>query len=266
LGNDWRPEPVNSQAIWNDFQNPTNEQPSSCWFACPNECQLQFALADNREAAEAAKQINEIFSKPLRLSFGRRISLFRVRGREAWLEVRRLHPPKGKLAFITSDLQHAGNSLVAGRSPVPPVGTNRVDSAAITLPPDAVLNLTGEIEGKDTNSPAFSLSLTNSPNEPGIYWLTWRPGSSSNPKDDGWEIYIHDARTTQQLYHFASRQEAQFRWRADWSYESTTAEPGEALEKVLLISDGMTRPGNSKIPYALLRLKMIMQPRPVTER
>ena len=266
MKDDWLPEPVNSMGIWSDYENPTNRQPSSCWFACPNECQLQFALADKAEAAEASRQMNAAFSEPVPLVFGERIPLFRVGEREAWLEVRKINPPAGKLAFINSHLHNAGDVPVAGRSPVQPLGTNRVDSAAITIPPNATLTFTGYAHGKASETNVFSTTLTNSFNQPGLYWLTWRAGSSSSAEADGWEVLIHDARTTQELGHFVSHEPMSFKWRADWSYASTTVGPGETMEKVLLVNDGMTQPGNSRIPFSLLRIKITMQPLVATQK
>jgi serine/threonine protein kinase/tetratricopeptide (TPR) repeat protein len=259
LGDDWRPEPVGGLSIWNDYQNPTSRQSSSCWFACPNECQLQFALADETEAIEAYRQIEAALSKPVPLYFGGRIPLFRVGEREAWLEVRAMRPPARKLAFINTRIDRAGDGPVAGCSPVQSIGTNRVDSAVITIPPNAAVTFTGKISGRiETN--IFSTILTNRLDQPGIYWLSWRSGSNSNALDDGWEIYIHDARTAKELHHFTSREPMLLKWRADWGYDSKTVDPGETMETVLLVNDGVTKLGNSKTPVLLLTIQMIMQP------
>jgi capsular polysaccharide biosynthesis protein len=260
LGDDWRPEPASELTYWGDYEHPADRQPSCCCFACPNECQLQFALADEAEATEAAKQVQAALSNPVPLRFGKRVSLFRVGEREAWLEVRPVRPVKGRLAFVTSDLQHAGQSPVAGRSPVEPLGTNRVDSAALTVPPQAQLSLVGQLDGHAPSTTAFSFTITNRSDQPGLYWLSWRAGSSSDALAPGWEVFVHDARTTQQLQHFASSDPSGPGWRADWYYQSATAEPGEAMEKVLLINDGMKQPGNARIPSGTLRVKMVMRP------
>jgi len=259
-----RPEPVDSITLWNDFKSPTNRAPSSCWFDCPNECQLQFALANEADAAEASRQINLAMAKPLPLYFGKRIPLFHVGEQEAWLEVRAMRPPGGKLAFITSDLQHAGHGPVAGRSPVQPLGTNEASSAVLALIPHNELDLIGELDLKTadknylTGTNLFSFSITNLSNHPGLYWLTWRPGSSANKPNSGWEVFVHEARTLRLLYHFVSLENPELDWRADWSYESAIAERGEQIDKVLLISDHVVQPGNGRIPDAILRVKMVM--------
>ena len=50
------------------------------------------------------------------------------------------------------------------------------------------------------------------------------------------------------------------KWRADWGYDSKTVDPGETMETVLLVNDGVTKLGNSKTPVLLLTIQMIMQP------
>jgi MFS family permease len=265
LSDNERPEPVDSLSLWEDYKNPTNHAPSSCWFACPNECQLQFAMANEAEAVEADKQINQAMRKPLPLYFGERVPLFRVGDKEAWLEVRPMQPPGRKLAFINTDLVHAGHGLVAGRSPIQPLGTNSVNSAVITLVPDSVLNLIGELSFKNAGSDAFletnifSISITNLSKHSGLYWLSWRPGSSENASDLGWELFVNDARTTRLLHHFVSTGSPQFKWRPDSAYESSTAEPGEPIEKVLLISEELSQPGNRSTINSILRVKLLMK-------
>jgi hypothetical protein len=251
-GGYWESEPVNSVAISGDYANPTN-QPSAAWFACPNQCQLQFALADEQEAKEAARQIHAALAKPVPLVPGGRIPLFRVGEREAWLEVRPFRPVPRKLAFIPSGYSNAG------LSPVPPLGTNRVDSAVVTIPPRAQVTLTGRIGGRiETN--LFSTTLTNRLDQPGTYWLTWRPGSSSNAMADGCEVYIHDGRTARELGHFATHEPKGLKWRPDWGYESKAVDPGEKLDAFLLWINRENESANNKFPIYNLTVQMTMQP------
>lgn len=264
FGDDWAPEPISSIALLRDYENPTNRQPGSCWFACPNECQLQFAMGDEVEAAEACRQILEKLSKPNKLVLDRRLELFTVGDRRAWLEVRSMNPPKGKLAFITSDINRLGNSLVAGRSPVMSVGTNQVNSAVISLPPHSILSVTGELQvaserGKFSGSDAFSICLTNPVGQAGLYWLSWKARDALKGQSSGWEVFIHDAKTTHQLYHFVSQENPEFAWRPDWS-ESVAANPDEMIEEVILVSNPTNLPPGAYYPNALLRVKLVIQP------
>jgi len=221
-------------------------------------------MATDADAAEACKQLKEAFAKSVPHKFGDKMVLFRVGQYKAWVEFRRFRAPKGKLAFITSDIQHQ-ESLVAGRSPVQSIGTNRQDSAAITVPPEAKLDLVFEMDSRPANTKVFSatnilsLSFTNSSAEPGFYWLTWRPGVLASGRKNGWEIFVNDAKTLELLKQFSFLGPPELKWRTDLYYQSATADPGETIEKVLLISDGMVAPGNSPLPDAILRVKMVMQ-------
>jgi hypothetical protein len=129
----------------------------------------------------------------------------------------------------------------------------------VTIPPNAAVTLSGHVWKPNTETNVFRTSLTNSLNQPGLYWLTWRAGSSNAP-NDGWEIFIHDAQTVRELHHFVSDEPMRFKWRADWQYGSSTVGPGETMERVLLLNDGMTEPGNTRIADGVLRIKMIAHP------
>lgn len=249
----WQPEPVNSQEIWGGTVNPPT-RPSSCWFACPNECQLQFALADETEAAQAVRQIRTTLAQPVSLVPGKRMTLFKVGEREAWLEVRPIKAPAGKLAFLTKH----------GRPPLNPYSTNQIDSAVIAIPPNADLTITGNgyyTDNKNvfrsTNS-IFSTTLNSLPGRPRVYWLTWMAGSRTNLSGDGWEIYLHDAETAKELQHFHSAEMPGTRWSTDWGYESQNANAGETMKINLLKAyEGSSAKG--KI-HSMVEVEMTMHP------
>ncbi|HKI69000.1 MAG TPA: carboxypeptidase-like regulatory domain-containing protein, partial [Verrucomicrobiae bacterium] len=265
---EWQPSPPESTSV---TSVETTNQFSACWFACPNEVQLQFALPDEAQAKEAVARMQTALSKALPLHFGDRIPLFHVGKYRAWLEVRGMRPPLRKLAFINTDLRTANDAPVAGRSPVESIGTNPVYSAAITIPPEATVAFAGTISintniiegpnGKEVFGYAtnlFSTTLTNKSGQPGLYWLTWRPGTSNS--EQGFEVFIHDGRTTEELRHYVSTHPMKFAWRADWYYQSSTVAPGETMNKVLLINGGMTQPGNQPIPSGIFAVEMTLQP------
>jgi len=249
----WQPEPVKSEEIGGGtIKLPA--RPSSCWFACPNECQLQFALADETEAAEAVRQIKTTLAQPVSLVHGKRLTLFKVGEREAWLEIRSIKVPVAKLAFVTKH----------GRSPLHPHSTNQIDSAVITIPPNSELTLTGSAYHRDQRkvfrgaTNIFLTTLTSPAGRPGIYWLTWVGGKQTDLKAAGWEIYIHDAETAQQLQRFQSDVSTDINWKTAWGEESTIVDAIDPMKRTLL-REYVGSPDKGDI-NAMIQLEMKLRP------
>ncbi|HSY18418.1 MAG TPA: ATP-dependent metallopeptidase FtsH/Yme1/Tma family protein [Candidatus Acidoferrales bacterium] len=262
MSGEWQPVPANSVNISTPDSN-TNHS-SSCWFSGPNECQLDFVLADSQEAAEASRQMNAALAQPLEMKLGRRYPLFKVGEREAWLELREVKPAAGKLSYYTTFI-NGSDTMVAGHSPVTSPTNNvtyypQFDCSLVAVPAGSVLTVQAYSSGKNEEKNLFATAFTNNSARFGLYWLTWHPGESTNALEAGWDIYIHDARTAKELKHFASRQPMPYRWRLDWGNYSALAAPNEALEKIIMINDGVTQPGNATIPRAILGLRMTMSP------
>jgi hypothetical protein len=184
--------------------------------------------------------------------------------REAWLELRELKPVAGKLSYYTTFI-NGTETMVAGHSPITSPTNNityypQFDCALVAIPARSMLSLQTFSNGTNEEKNLFSTTVTNDSARFGMYWLTWRPGDSTNAMVAGWDIYIHDAQTAKELKHFTSRQPMPHRWRLDWADYPALAAPNEALEKVIMINDGMDQPGNMGVPSAILGLRMTMSP------
>ena len=213
---------------------------SAVSYECPASFSLQFALPDEEIAREAASQMQKALAQPVRLVPGERIKLFAVGEREAWLETRRFQPLADKFAFF----RHPGWSPVhtkipprieyyAGQEPyrsrysggqIP--GTNPVESYIATIPPDHELAITGTFVSNAVNQSqhGFSGTLASRPDQPGIYWFTWKTFPNLQSGNDGarksGELYVHDATTGRELHRFRAPERLGIDWgRKGWHSE-----------------------------------------------
>jgi serine/threonine protein kinase len=236
---------------------------SSARFICPNNCQLQFALEDDAEAAEASRQIKAALSRDVPLIIGNRVPLFRVGKREAWLEVRPFRSVPGKLAIFSGPNGRSGLSPLAAKI------TNGLDSAVISIPPNSELTLTGLLyDGNSSSTSLFTTTLTSPANQPGLYWLTWlasetgqsrlnRGPSGQRPKtsmETGWQIHIHDGLTTGELRRFDSPKTLDFAWLTHWTSESNSVPPGTEHMETLLTDANQV--GLNSVPQVMVEVTM----------
>lgn len=270
-------EPIESRLLWGGHTNLA-AQPSSALFQCPNECQFQFALPNESDALAAAEQIKTVLAKPVYLSRGARLRLFRVGEREAWLEAREYQPDPAKLDFIPYSNRNIG------RPPFPISETGSVRCAVLTIPPDSQLDLSLELDG-DASTPLFARTLRSEPQKPGLYWLTWYAIDDSTvaapsnalelppirsdfvaddlplaaPSGSKWELFIHDARTVRQMYHISSPTSPETQWLSSRWDEATDASPGSSLEKILFYGPVAGTSGRN-LRHHHVEIKMTMRP------
>jgi predicted Ser/Thr protein kinase len=239
---------VDGSILWG-----TNKAPiaSAVSFECPGDYSLQFVLPDDNLARDAAKQISESLRNPARLEVGRSLSLFTVDQWSGSLEIRPFHADPEKLSLF----------LHPGTSPADIPGTNRIESAVITVPPQYDLAVTVQpvLNGMNT-SRAFQGTLPGLPNKAGIYWLTWYglPNPQSVDRGRGsntdWELQIHDE-NGREIQRVRAPEGTGIQWDRRWLTENRTANPGQQV-RLMVFQKRSQEPGRGP---TMVLLDMVMR-------
>jgi len=222
---------------------------SAISFECPGDYSLQFVLPDENLARDAARQIAQTLEKPARMELGRSLTLFTADQWSGWLEIHPFPAEPGKLSLF----------LHPGKSPADVPGTNRIESAVVTVPPnhDLVLTVQPVINGMNT-SPAFQGTIPGIPNKPGIYWLTWyglpNPQSVDKGSQPDWELQIHDEHG-REIQRVRAPEGTGIQWKRRWLTENRKANSGQQIRQ-MIFEKNLQEPGRGP---TLVLLDMLMR-------
>jgi predicted Ser/Thr protein kinase len=249
-GPGWGSEPFATHTSGLFNTNPI----SAASFQCPNECQLQFALANGQEARLASEQIAAALRRPVPLVVGKSVPLFRVGEREAWLEV----GPRNPALLLPGRLNYTSTAnRVAGSPPLSVPHSWHAQTVVLATPPGAEIELTTFILNE--RQPISTNKFASQAGQPGFFWVTWYLlGESNAPVEYGTNLHllVHDATTARELHHFKTNLPPDARWRISYPYVQTNFALNEPCHTMLASEEKAYEGPNSRFRYTLIKMVM----------